>query len=343
MAGLRQQRLRLCRIERIAARRAVFAEIAGRHHRAAFRSDILADVAHQVVDVDGMRDRPPHADVVERRDRAVDVQGAKLAGAEDIDDHVAAPARRLDPALLALAVHEVELAGREREFACAVGRDQAIHDRVDLRPAAKVAVMRDQLHVLLRHVFSERERAGADRAGAELVAELFGGLFADDVAAVIVRNPAEEVRIGILQHDADRVVVDRGDAVDAGEVAGKARAPRVSRSCQRIDNVVGRQLAVIAVKLDALAQMERPGLAIFGGVPALRQIRLDVLRLGAAGRKADEAVEYPADDALVGRRGGAVRIERGDVGAAGADLQHALLRRGGALAERQRCENQCGR
>ena len=78
--------------------------------------------------------------------------------------------------------------------------------------------MRDELHILLRHVLGEGEGTGADRIGAELVAELLGRRFADDVAAVIVRDPAEEIRIGIFQDNADRMVIDLGDAADPGEI-----------------------------------------------------------------------------------------------------------------------------
>src|SRR5581483_10844897 len=105
----------------------------------------------------------------------------------------------IDPALLAPAGDERELARREREIAGAVGRDHAIHDAVELRPAAEIIRVGDEPYVLLRHVLRERERAGADRMGAELVAERLGGLFADDVAAVVVRNAAEKAGVGIFE------------------------------------------------------------------------------------------------------------------------------------------------
>ncbi len=155
--------------------------------------------------------------------------------------------------------------------------------------------MRDELHVLLRHMLGEGEGAGADRSGGELVAEFLGRLFADDVAAVIVRDPAEKIRIGIFQHDADRVVVDLGDAVDPGEIGREGRALWVRGTRQRINDVVRRQLAPVAMELDAFAQEEGPGPAVGRVLPAFRQIRLDVLGVGAAGRKADEPIIHPAE------------------------------------------------
>ncbi len=204
----------------------------------------------------------PDLEVVERGDAAVDMQGAEFTRTEDIDDHGAASSRRVNPALLALAVCDVELARREGKVAGAVGGDHAIHDRVDLGPAAEIALMRDQLHVLLRHMFGKGERAGTDRIGSEFIAELFRRLFADDVAAVIIRHPAEKIRLGIFQDDANRQVVDLGDAFDHGEIGREGRALRVGCTRQRIDDVIGIQFTPAAVELDAFAQEEGPGLSI---------------------------------------------------------------------------------
>src|SRR3546814_2486836 len=91
--------------------RSVLAEIAGRHHRTALGADVSADVGDNVVDVDGMGDGLAHAQIVQRLDRLVQVDGAELAGLEDVDDRLFVLPRILDPALLALAVAEVQLAG----------------------------------------------------------------------------------------------------------------------------------------------------------------------------------------------------------------------------------------
>lgn len=98
------------------ARHADLSEIARRHDGAALRPHVRPDEAHEIVDVDGGGDRAADADVVERRHALVDVQQPELAGLEDVDVEARAPAGAIDPALLALAVHEIELAGGEREL-----------------------------------------------------------------------------------------------------------------------------------------------------------------------------------------------------------------------------------
>src|SRR3546814_3231155 len=101
--------------------RPVLAEIAGRHHRTALGADVSADVGDDVVDVDGMGDGLAHAQIVQRLDRLVQVDGAELAGLEDVDDRLFVLPRILNPALLALAVDEVQLAGGESQIAAGVG------------------------------------------------------------------------------------------------------------------------------------------------------------------------------------------------------------------------------
>ena len=63
-----------------------------------------------------------------------------------------------------------------------------------LRPAAKIALVRDELHVLLRDVLGEGERAGADRPRVEGCAQLLDRPLADDVAAMVVGDQAQEAR-----------------------------------------------------------------------------------------------------------------------------------------------------
>src|SRR5439155_25557767 len=81
---------------------------------------------------------------------------------------------------------------------------------------------------------------------------------------------------------------------------------------------------VAVVALNTFAQVERPAELIGGGVPALRKIELDRLRIHRAGLEPDEALEHPADDRLVGGGGGAMRIERSQIGGGHADVEHFL-------------------
>lgn len=77
--------------------------------------------------------------------------------------------------------------------------------------------------------------------------------------------------------------------------------------------------------------MKGPDLAVRRGLPALGEIGLEVLGIGAAGLEADEAVIEPADQRLVVGRAGAVGIERRDIAGAGADPEDRLLGKSLAL------------
>src|SRR3546814_1918372 len=90
-------------------------------------SDWSSDVCSSDLDVDGMGDGLAHAQVVQRLDRLVQVDGAELAGLEDVDDRLFVLPRILDPALLALAVDEVQLAGGESQIAAGVGEIGRAH------------------------------------------------------------------------------------------------------------------------------------------------------------------------------------------------------------------------
>ena len=330
VAGLGQQGLGLGEVEAIADG-AILAEIAGRDDGAALGTDILADEAHEIVDIDGGGDGAAHADVVERRLAAVDVQQTVFAGLEDLDIEAGAPAGGVDPALLALGVEQVELAGGEGELARAVGGDGAHHDRVDLGLAAEIIGVGGELHILLGHLLDEGEGPGADRLGAIAVAELLAGLAADDVAAMVVGDTAEEIDVRVFQGDADGEVVELLDLVDRREVRGEGRALRIAGALQGIDDVVGSERAPAAMEFDALAQMEGPDLAVRRGFPALGEIGFQVFGIGAAGLEADEPVVEPADQRLVVGRAGAMGVEGRDIAGAGADPEDRFLGSGLSL------------
>src|SRR3546814_18946654 len=80
-----------------------------------------------------MGDGLAHAQIVQRLDRLVQVDGAELAGLEDVDDRLFVLPRILDPALLALTVDEVQLAGGERQIAAGFGRYEADNRRLGKR------------------------------------------------------------------------------------------------------------------------------------------------------------------------------------------------------------------
>jgi hypothetical protein len=181
------------------------------------------------------------------------VQQTVFAGLEDLDIEAGALAGGIDPALLALAVEQVELAGGEGEFARAVRGNGAHHDRVDLRLAAEIIGIGGELHILLGHLLDEGERPGPDGLGAVAVAQLLAGLAADDVAAMVVGDAAEEVDVRIFQRDADGEVVDLLHLVDRREVGGEGRALGIAGALQGIDDVVGIERAPVAMEPDAFA------------------------------------------------------------------------------------------
>ena len=118
----------------------------------------------------------------------------------------------------------------------------------------------------------------------------------------------------------------RLDLVDAREVVRIRRRRLVARALDRIHRVVGRELAVAVVALHAAADLERPFRAGRIRRPALGEIGLDGFGIDRAGLQAHEAVEHPAQQALVGRRRRDVRVELAGVGGAHADDQRLLLR-----------------
>ena len=137
--------------------------------------------------------------------------------------------RAVHPRLVLLAVDHVELAGLEGEVARGIGGHVAVRDLLQRRRAAEVLLVGGELHVLLRLVLGEHERPGADRLLGEVLAHLLGRLLADHVAAVDVRDVAQESRHRVLERDLERVLVDRLDLVDGVEVVRVRRRRLVAR------------------------------------------------------------------------------------------------------------------
>jgi hypothetical protein len=220
--------------------------------------------------------------------------------------------------------------------------DQAVDDAIDLRRAAEVVLVGDEGHALVRLVRLELERAGADRVQAEVVAELLDRLPADDHAAVVVGDEAEEEWHRLLELDAHRGRVERLDRFDRRVVAGERRRLRVGGALEREDDVVGGQRAEVAVELDVLPQVKRPRQLVGRALPALGEIGLERLEARRAGLEAHEAVVEPRGERLVLRRRRAVGVELAHVGGRHADVEHRLgVDAGGgedeAAAAAQRC------
>jgi hypothetical protein len=323
-AGFLQQRLRLGDVVRRERRLGVGAEIAGGNDRDLRVGGEVSLEAHDLLAVDRVRDRLAHALVVEGLHRHVQVQHAELGRAQHVDDHARLLLEALGPLLVLAAVDDVELARGEREIARRVGRNQAIDDAIDLRRAAEVVLVGDEGHALVRLVGLELERAGADRVQAEVVAELLNRLPADDHAAVVVGDEAEEERHRLLELDAHRGRVERLDRFDRRVVARERRRLRVGGALEREDDVVGGERAEVAVELDALPQVKRPRQLVGRALPALGEIGLERLEARRAGLEAHEAVVEPRGERLVLRRRRAVGVELTHVGGRHADVEHRL-------------------
>ncbi len=299
------------------------------------RSALEAD---DLLPVDRVGDRLADPLVVERLHRHVEMQLAELGRPQHVDDHAGLLLESLDPLLVLPAVDDVELARGEREVARRVGRDQVVDDAVDLRRAAEVVLVGDEDHAFVRLVRLEPERTGADRVEAEVVAELLDRLPADDVAAVVVGDEAEEERHRLLQLDANRQRIDRLDGVDRRVVGRERRGLRVGGALEREDDVVGGQGSVVAVELDALSQVEGPGQLVGRAFPASPRDRARASPGSPSRAKAHQAVVDPRGQRLVLRRRRAVRIELVDVGGRHADVEGRL----GVGAGRSQEECRCG-
>ena len=206
IAGLLEQLLRLGRVIGEERRVLVRAEIAGGHDRDRLARRAGALEGDDRLAIDAIGDGLAHANVVERLFGDVEEQRrqfARLHG-EHLDARHLLGA--IDPGLILLAVDHVELARLEGEIAARIRRDVAVHDLVEHRRAAEILLVGDEAHELLRLIFGEHERAGADRLLGEAVAHLLGGLLANHIAAVDIGDIAEEAGDRILQRDLQRVV-----------------------------------------------------------------------------------------------------------------------------------------
>ena len=282
--------------------------------------------------------------IVERRLFDVEIEHRQFARVEDVDDRVLLLLHPVDPRLILLPVLEVDLARGEGEIAARVGEDVAVDDPVELRLAAEILRVGDERHRFLRLVLAEHEGAGADRLLGEFLAHLLGRLLAHHVAALIVDEQPEEARHLVLQGDPDRVLVDGLDLVEILEVARERGTLGVGGAGQRVDDVIGGELAIAVMALHALAQAERPLLAVRRRFPALGEIALHQCRIGVhrALLHPHEAVEHPVEERLVRRRRRQMRIEPAGIDRRHPDGEDRLDRVRGRCSRRHG-ENRCKR
>lgn len=180
--------------------------------------------------------------------------------------------------------------------------------------------------------YSTNSNGPVGRFAGEAVAGLLGRRLADDVAAVVGHQQSQQSWHRLRQRDLDGLRIDRLDRLEGrifGEEAGLVLG---CRALQRIDDIVGGQLAA-AVALDVVAQVEGPGQLVVGTGPARRQIRLDRLGVGLARRDADEAVEDHRHHPDIRRRRGAMGVERAEIVAGRRDAEMGALGMGAGAAE----------
>src|SRR5690606_13328124 len=98
-----------------------------------------------------------------------------------------------------------------------------------------------------------------------------------------------------------------------------------------------------AMKLDALAQLERPCAPVLAGFPALGKIGFEARRVDGAGLVAHQAVEDQAEEIDIRPGAGKMRVQPVGVGPEGADAQSLLSisrrRRAERPSEQRRCKS----
>ncbi len=174
---------------------------------------------------------------------------------------------------------------------------------------------------MLRKVFDEFERPGAHGLAGELGAKSLGRLATHDIAPMVWHEETEQARDLLLQGDRHGLRVRGRDRVERCILGIETRGVLVGGPLEREDHVISRQGAVAALALNVVAQLERPGLLVFGGRPTLREVRLDHLGADLPGLDANQAVEEPVHDIDVERCARPVGIERTHVAARHRDAQ----------------------
>ena len=176
-----------------------------------------------------------------------------------------------------------------------------------MRLAAKIGIVRHQVHFFLRAITLEDEWTGADRVGFQAVgAKLLRRLLTHDVAARIVGEAGVEECAGerLVERDCDDIRVGTGEC-HADVIARVRRGVLVRRLLQRIHNILARELVrghpVGGVAHHAVTQNECPGLLPLRVRDRPRQrggqVRFESGRV--AGLVAQQAVEDHVDQGAI--------------------------------------------
>ena len=155
----------------------------------------------------------------------------------------------------------------------------------------EVVLVTLERQALSRHPFHELEGAGSDGLLAPVGARLLDFLLRNDIAE-IDRHEMEEGRVGTRQGNRHGLVIGHGDAGKLGRLAAdhvvvagdraevaaaRALGRRIDRPLDRILHIGGGDGAAV-VELQAVAQLERIGLAVIGNGVALGEVGLEFRR-----------------------------------------------------------------
>ena len=341
MAGFGKQRLGSLRVVRQHAGIGQISEVVRGDHRPGRSSEGVAPELGNLVAVDGVRHRLPHADIVERLLVRVDMEQGQLGRIEDVDHRTFGALSAGEPLTLRQPGGCVDLARGKRQITRGVGIQETIRHFLDFRCASEIVLVCHEMRRLTRLDFRQREGSRAHRITAEIRAELFdSGLRHDEATRVIGENPEYRWDL-LLEGDTHRQRIDRFDLFDGGIVAGKGRALGIGRLGEAVDDIIGRDLAVPLLPLHPRAQLEGPDQLVIGSLPAFRQVRFNFGRIGRARRKAHERAEDPGHKGAVRGAGRKMGVQLAHIGSCSTEGELGLF--GMSL---QRCERgteqECG-
>ena len=247
-----------------------------------------------------------------------------------VDGEVACLLLRLEGGVvLAAQSVRIHLAGLELRQLIVDGRDEQLHDALDVGERIAAAVPQPVVgvalehHALLRHVARDGERARTDDLGGiavhapEVVERPRLDVRFEDVPRVDRRaHRTQERRERRRQHELHRVVVDGGHGhrrllpgagvVEVAELEGGAVAGGdvvvVDDAVEReVDIACGEWLAVVPTH--ALAEVEGPRQAVVRVLPGLGQRRLDLVgEPRHLGQSLEQVAEEPRGVGVVRER-----------------------------------------
>ena len=136
-------------------------------------------------------------------------------------------------------------------------------DLVDLGSATPVALVGDHAHVVALDPLDGLKGPGADdrRTVGKAVGRGLGRDLRPDVGRQDVDDRAEHVGLGFRAVEPDRVVVDRDHVLDEVRIGREVRHLVLDDVVEREDHIFGRERHAV-LPGDAVAQVERPGLAV---------------------------------------------------------------------------------